>query len=339
VEVILAAVEVAGVAGGTARFGETWPLFQSDGSAGTKVEVGVGDHERGGGLAAGDGPEAEHVTAGVDVADLVLVHQQEAVLGGQDGEGQAGESAVGGEQQPSLSAESRGKFVEDSGAQTAAHVFGRHVDCVRTALDHVAVGPVLGRLGNAGPEEFDHAVDVLDLPQVDHLHVVGIPRRQDEGQVACRLQPSFAPSGDGLEVEDVEANELDEGDTRRQGQGHGAAVGGAELPLEVHLGELPGQLGFEVVALALPLGQLFPVTLRPLRSRSGEGLACDLAAQGGPLLQLRLQVRVGAAEHGIALGGERLGGDGLAAQYQLQSKPDGFGRPSEMAPYQGEKSF
>jgi hypothetical protein len=58
-----------------------------------------------------------------------------------------------------------------------------------------------------------------------------------------------------VEIIDIELDELDQGDGLRQSEGHGAAVGGAELLLQVHLGDLPGQLSLQAIFPGPPLVQ------------------------------------------------------------------------------------
>ena len=108
----------------------------------------------------------------------------------------------------------------------------------------------------------------VGLAQVDHLHVVRLPGGQDEGQIAGRLPVRLSSGGHGVEVEDIEADELDQGDALVQGQGHGAAVGGAELLLQVHLGDLPGQVRLQPFFLSGPLGQESAGGLASLRDRA-----------------------------------------------------------------------
>jgi hypothetical protein len=125
---------------------------------------------------------------------------------------------------------------------------------------------------------------------------------------------------DGLEVEDIEADKLDQSDARGQSQGNGAAVGSANFLLRVHLGDLTGQGCFQGFALLVPLGELLLVGLEAFRAGTGPGLPGDLSAQGGPLVQLRLEVGVLAAENGVALGGLDLGTSGLATQHVMKQE-------------------
>ena len=62
-----------------------------------------------------------------------------------------------------------------------------------------------------------------------------------------------------MEVEDVEAHELDQGDAGGERESDGPAIGGVELLFQVHLRHLAGQFGFEALARFLPDRQLLLV--------------------------------------------------------------------------------
>src|SRR5439155_7885218 len=111
-----------------------------------EVEVGVGDHQRGGGYAGGGGTEAEDVAAGVDVADLVAVHQQAAVRVGQDRKGQPRQVAVGRQQQPAALPQSSGQRVKHGGPQLLPRLFLGEGGGGRGTANHV---PCLGWLADA----------------------------------------------------------------------------------------------------------------------------------------------------------------------------------------------
>ncbi len=68
------------------------------------------------------------------------------------------------------------------------------------------------------------------------------------------------------------------------------------------------------------------MSLETFRSRTRERLAGDLHAQGGELAQPGLQSGILASQHGVALGGHRLGRDGLAPQHQVEGGVDRIGR-------------
>jgi len=59
-----------------------------------------------------------------------------------------------------------------------------------------------------------HPIDRLRFAQVDHLHLIGRPGEQHECKITSRLPSQFAPGRHGVEVENVEMNELDQGHTR-----------------------------------------------------------------------------------------------------------------------------
>ncbi len=182
-------------------------------------------------------------------------------------------------------------------------------------------------------------VDRLGLAQVDHLHIVRRAARQDEGHVAGRFPSRLTPGRHGLKIENRKSHEFDQGDSLGQVQGHGAAVGGPELLLQVHLGDLSGQLRLQPFSLGIPLGESLQVRLETFRSRTRERLASDLHAQGGELAQPRFQSRILAPQQGVALGGHRLGRDGLPPQHQLESGVDRIGRIAEVLQNQGQEGM
>jgi hypothetical protein len=81
-----------------------------------EVEERVG-HQRLGGLAGRRSPEAQHVTATAQVADLVLLQKEPAGFIRQQVEGQKRQVAVGGKQQPPVPAQGGRQPAEQGGAQ------------------------------------------------------------------------------------------------------------------------------------------------------------------------------------------------------------------------------
>ena len=93
------------------------------------------------------------------------------------------------------------------------------------------------RHGDAGAEVGNEPVDGVGLTEIDHLHLVRLAGGEYERQVAGRLEVSFTAGANGAEVDDVEADKLDQGSALGQGDGDGPAVG---LPQQLELFETLG---------------------------------------------------------------------------------------------------
>ncbi len=91
-----------------------------------------------------------------------------------------------------------------------------------------------------------------------------------------------------------------------------------QLLLQIHLGDLAGEVRFQLIMLRHPFRKALPVGLWVIRTRIGERLLRNLRAQPRELAQLPYQSGVSPAQDGVALCGERLGAKGLAAQDQVK---------------------
>jgi hypothetical protein len=178
------------------------------------------------------------------------------------------------------------------------------------------------------------------LAEVDHLHLIGLAAGQHECQVTGRLPPLLAAGRHRMEVENVEANELNQDNAFVQPQGDGAAVGLAKLLFEVHFGDLPGQFRFALLLLLPHLVQgLLVDSERFAGSRPGKRLLRDAPAQLGELLERLPQMRLAPTEDRIPLRRQGFRAESLAAKDEIERQTHRFGRERQVSEDQGQEAI
>jgi hypothetical protein len=197
--------------------------------------------------------------------------------------------------------------------------------CAQGARITLYSTPAGGINGIRLAEVSDHPVDGASLAEVDHANAVGLAGGQDEGQVAGRLPPGgrlplvvTELPGDSVEVADLQADELDQDAVRRQSTGNGLPGGVLQPLADVHLGDLAGQLRFQLLLAYPPFGQRGAMAGQFSRAGASQGSVSHLLAQGEQLLKLGLEVRILPTQNGIALHGEGLRRERLALEDAIQ---------------------
>jgi hypothetical protein len=269
-----------------------------------------------------------------------LLQQGPALGTRQHLERQSSQVAVRGQQEAVAVAKGGDQLVEHGSAQGKANLPLWLKRRPRLTAVNVPIWAILRIRGDAGAKVSDQPVNGVRLSEVNHLHLVGLARGQHEGQVTGRLPLAFAPAGHGLEVKDIEADELYEDDSFGQRQRDGAAVGLVKLLFEVQFRNLAGQGRFALLLLLSPLVQGLLVGREGFAGRRpGERLPRDAPAKLGELVERFTQVRIAPTEHRVALRHEGFSAENLAAKKEVESQSHDFGRVRKMPVDEGQEAF